>query len=378
MSLSEIETRFAEIRTLVESETDMNVEALELLTKEADALEERKAELNKKAEERAALIEKAKTSTEVVAELKKERKNMDEILTREQILESKEYRSAFFKKLAGEALNEAELRFTSTTGNFGGSLPVETAKQIFSNIEEQHPILGDITLYRTGSVFEISLHNAIAAGDAAIVAQGLANADEENTWAKVTLSGKDFSKHVEISYALSKMNGQALEQYLVQEISERLGAALAKEVVTQVTADTHADNNKTSAAVKVTTFAELNGLFALLKQAKGKAVYCNEFTLYSYLTSIVDTTGRPIFQSSMQDGVAGMLLGSPVKVEDAVADNIFLIGAPKKVVGNMVQDIMIESDRDIKRHVDIFSGYARFECKLTNAKSFVIFTMKLI
>lgn len=377
MTLSEIETRFAEIRELVASESpDLDVEGLNT---EVDALEERKIQLNKKIEERAALIEKAKLSTEIIAEQKKEeRKNMDEILTREQVLESKEYRSAFFKKLAGEALNDAELRFTSTTGNFGGSLPIETAKQIFSNIEEQHPILGDITLYRTGSVFEITLHNAIAAGDAAIVAQGVANANEENTWAKVTLSGKDFAKHVEISYALSKMNGQALEQYLVQEISDRLGAALAKEVVTQVTADTHADNKKTSAAVKVTTFAELNGLFALLKQAKGKAVYCNEFTLYSYLTSIVDTTGRPVFQASMQDGVAGMLLGSPVKVEDAVADNIFLIGAPKKVVGNMVQDIMIESDRDIKRHVDIFSGYARFECKLTNAKSFVIFTMKLV
>lgn len=292
---------------------------------------------------------------------------------------SPEYRSAFFKKLAGETLSEIEERaFTSTTANFGGALPVETVKQIISNIEEEHPILRDITLYRSGTILEVTLHNAIAAGDAAVVNQGVANADEENTWAKVTLSGKDFAKSVEISYALSKMNGQALEAYLVQEISERLGAALAKDVVTQVVADTHADNKKTSAAVKVTTFVELNGLFALLKQAKGKAVYCNEFTLYSYLTSIVDTTGRPVFQPSMQDGVAGMLLGSPVKVEDAVADNIFLIGAPKKVIGNMVQDIMIESDRDIKRHVDIFSGYARFECKLTNAKSFVVFTMKLV
>ena len=371
MTLQEINTRLVELR----SQIDLPEVDLESLETEINNLLEEKRTLNDKAEKREALIQKALVEPQVIVEQYEERNEKPKM---ENILATPEYRSGFFKKLAGETLNETEERFISTTANFGGALPVETAKRIFSNIEESHPILGDITLYRTGSVFEISLHNAIAAGDAAVTAQGVAPAAEQNTFAKVTLSGKDFSKFVEISYALGKMNGQALEQYLVGEISERIGAALAADVVAQIVADTHADNKKTSTAVKVTTFVELNGLFALLKQARGKVVYCNEFTLYSYLTSIVDTTGRPIFQASMQEGVAGMLLGSPVKVEDAVADNVFLIGAPKKVVGNMVQDIMIEKDRDVKRHVDIFSGYARFECKLTNAKSFVIFTMKLV
>lgn len=371
-SYKDIELRRNELKLELE-----NPEAdLEVIKTEIRSLEEATEQLNKQVEKREALIKAAnEVSQPNIIEQYEERNEKPKM---ENILATLEYRSAFFKKLSGETLNETEERFISTTANFGGALPVETAKQIFSNIEELHPILGDITLYRTGSVFEISLHNAIAAGDAAVTAQGVAPAAEQNTFAKVTLSGKDFSKFVEISYALGKMNGQALEQYLVGEISERIGAALAADVVAQIVADTHANNKKTSAAVRVTTFVELNGLFALLKQARGKAIYCNEFTLYSYLTSIVDTTGRPIFQASMQEGVAGMLLGSPVKIEDAVADNVFLIGAPKKVVGNMVQDIMIEKDRDVKRHVDIFSGYARFECKLTNPTSFVIFTMRLV
>ena len=371
MTLKEIEVRNAEL--FAQSELpDANLEAIE---QEINELQERSKKIIEESEKRQANIRQALSGSAPVVEQYEERNEKPKM---ENILATPEYRSAFFKKLAGETLNETEQRFISTTANFGGALPVETANLIFSNIEEQHPILGDITIYRTGSVLEVTLHNAIAAGDAAVTAQGVAPAAEQNTFAKVTLSGKDFAKFVEISYALSKMNGQALEQYLVQEISDRLGAVLAADVVAQVVADTHVDNKKTSAAIRVTTFVELNGLFALLKQAKGKAIYCNEFTLYSYLTSIVDTTGRPIFQASMQEGVAGMLLGSPVKVEDSVADNVFLIGAPKKVIGNMVQDIMIETDRDVKRHVDIFSGYARFECKLTNAKSFVVFTMKLV
>ena len=369
-SLKDIELRRSELKV----ELDKPEADLDAIETEIRSLEEAKEKLNKKAEQREALIEQAKKES-VLVEKQEERKEVNKM---EFTLHSPEYRSAYFKRLAEEKLTEVEERaYTSTTANFGGALPVETVNKIWSNIEEEHAILGDITLYRSGSILEVTLHNAIVAGDAAVVNQGVANADEENTFAKVTLSGKDFSKTVEISYALSKMNGQALEQYLVGEISARLGAALAADVVAQIIADTAAGNKKTSAAVKVTTFAELNSLFALLKQAKGKVVYCNEFTLYSYLTSIVDTTGRPIFQPSMQAGIQGMLIGSPVKVEDAVADNVFLIGAPKKVVGNMVQDIMIETDRDIKRHVDIFSGYARFQCKLTHDKSFVVFTMKL-
>ena len=372
MTLKEIEVRNAEL--FAQSELpDANLEAIE---QEINELQERSKKIIEESEKRQANIRQALSGSAPVVEQYEERNEKPKM---ENILATPEYRSAFFKKLAGEQLNETEERaFTSTTVNFGGALPVETAGMIWSNIEEEHPILGDITLYRSNTIFEVTLHNAIAAGDAAVTAQGVAPASEQNTFAKVTLSGKDFVKHVEISYALGKMNGQALEQYLIQEVADRIGAALASDIVTQIVADTHADNKKTSAAIKVTTFVELNGLFALLKQAKGKVVYCNEFTLYSYLTSIVDTTGRPIFQPSMQDGVAGFLLGSPVKVEDSVADNVFLIGAPKKVVGNMVQDIMIEQDRDIKRHVDIFAGYARFECKLTNPKSFVVFTMKLV
>lgn len=293
-------------------------------------------------------------------------------------LEMPEYRSAYFKTLAGEQLSEIEQRaFTATTTNFGGAMPTATLNEIWSNIEEEHPIINDITLYRTGTIMEVSLHTAIVAGDAAVVAQGVANDDEENTFIKVTLSGKDFSKSVEISYALGLMSAPALETYLVKEISDRLGAAIARDIVAQIIADTAAGNKKTSAAVKITTFVELNGLFALLKQAKNVVVYANRSTFFTYLTSIVDTTGRPLFQTSMQDGAIGNLIGSLAKIEDAVADNVFIIGDPKQVKGNMIQDIMVESDKDIKRHVNIYAGYARFECKLSNSLSFVIFTMKL-
>ena len=111
--------------------------------------------------------------------------------------------------------------------------------------------------------------------------------------------------------------------------------------------------------------------FALLQNQKGGiVVYGRRSTIYKYLVGMVDTAGRPIFQINAQNGAEGTLIGAPVKVEDAVAADTLLIGYPKQVVGNMIQDILIESDKDIKKHVITYAGYARFECKLMASKAF--------
>lgn len=373
MTLKQVEERQAEIRTALQGDvTELATEALQAMNTELDELQTRRAEINTEIENREKILKEAKSKGFTVAQ-PKEVKTMEEKFT----LASPEFRSAFFKTLAGEKLNEVEQRaFVETTATFGGALPVETANQIWSNIEEEHPILGDITTYRAKSVLEITVHTAIAAGDAAVVAQGVANADAQNTYVKVTLSGKDFSMSVDVSYAMGMMASPALEPYLIQEISDRIGSALSADVIAQIVADTAAGNKKTSAAVKVTTYVELNSLFALLKASRGAVVYANEATIYNYLTSIVDTTGRPVFQPNANDDIVGYLLGKPVKIESAGTDNLFYIGNPKKITGNFVQDIMIEFAKDIKTHVYTYAGYARFECKLTNDKAFVVFTVK--
>lgn len=373
MNLKEIETRMSEIKLEI-SDEQITDERINLLTEEVENLKTERASIQKGLEQRQKLIDDTLNGKgEIVEENKKEERKVE---LEKYDIKSPEYRNVYFKRLAGETLTEVEERaFINTTANFGGALPIETLNEIWSNIEEEHPILGDISLYRSGTILEVSVHTAIVAGDASVKAQGVAADDEENTFVKVTLSGKDFVKHSEISYALGKMSAGALEAYLKGEIVARLGAALAADVIAQIVSDTAAGNKKTSANVKVTTYAELNSMFALVK-AKGLAVYANSQTIYNYLTSIVDTTGRPVYQPSAQAGVAGFLIGAPVKVEDAGADNLFYIGAPKKVIGNLVQDIMVESQRDIKRHVDIHAGYARFECKLTKDTAFVVFTVK--
>lgn len=299
-------------------------------------------------------------------------------------VESAEYRTGFLKAMLGVELSAEErtaVDFVATTTDAtygsGNVLPRTMANKIWDLVEEQHSILGDVTMYRTGTILEVAKRTAITQGDAKSVNEAAANDDEINTFVKVTLAGKDFSKHVDISYAMAKMSIDAFEQFLTNEIADRIGAALAADVVAQILSDYDDTNNEIeTAAAGVIAWTDVTAAFAVIKNAKRKVVYASEATIYGYLASMVDENGRPIFQPNAQAGIEGYLLGAPVKVEDAVSGDVLLIGDAGQVVYNMVQDIMVEADRDIKKHVITYSGYARGEGALIAPKAFATLTVQ--
>lgn len=207
--------------------------------------------------------------------------------------ESKEYRNAFLKNLLGQELTKEErAAFVHTTANTSAVLPTTMLNTIWDLVSQRHSIMGDITIYRTGTILEVVKHTAIAQGAAKTVAENTANDDEQNTFVKVTLSGKDFSKHVNISYAMERMSIDALERYLIDEISASLGDALADDVIAQIGTDMTGGNKVNSAANDTLTFKELASLFGKLKRVGTVSVYATRATIYNYLVGMVDTTGR--------------------------------------------------------------------------------------
>lgn len=368
MTMEDIEKRYAEINV----EMDKPEADIDALTEEVRNLKERKTELEKAAEKRRELKADVSENGTTVRkftdpEERKETPGAD----------SKEYRNAFLKNLLGMDMSREErAAFVHTTQNTGNVLPTTMLNQIWDLVSKQHSIMGDITIYRTGTILEVIKHTAIAQGAAKTVAENAANDDEQNTFVKVTLSGKDFSKHVDISYAMQRMSIDALEQYLVAEISRSMGDAMADDVIAQIGTDMTSANKVESAAEGTLSFKELATVFGMLKRVGAVSVYATRSTIYNYLVGMVDTTGRPIFQPSAQTGQEGVILGAQIKVEDSVADNVILIGDGKKLVYNMVQDIMIESDKDIKKHVTTYSGYARGEGALIEPDAFVQLTVK--
>ena len=381
MSVDELLQRQQELAEEIPEETrgQMTTEEIE---KRADDLEAVKNELEARKQAAAKLEEQRKqvaenTGKKPMAKFEEERK-MDYNES------SPEYRSAFLKTLKGMELEQEErAAYVATTGdttpgNHGAGLliPTEMLNNIWSLIEEQHAILGDITLYRTNTYLSIPVHTAIAQGDATAVSENAANDDEINNFITVTLHGQDYSKTVKISYAMAKMSIDALETYLTNEIAERLGAAMARDTIAGILTDYYTTDNTVVALNDTLTYKDVAAAFGALKNANGGAVvYGTNKTIYTRLAVLEDTEGHLIFQPDATAGIQGRLLGAPVKVDDGLADDVLLVGYPRNVVGNVVQDIMVETDRDISKHVIIYSGYARYESKLIAPKSFAKITV---
>lgn len=367
--IEEIEARLSAIS----GELDNDSADIDALEKEVRDLKAEKKQLEEAAEKRNRLkgeVASGKTG-EVIRRFSPEQTE-----TRSYGPSSPEYRNAFLKNLLDlDMTKEERAAFVHTTANTSAVLPTTMLNTIWDLVSQRHSIMGDITIYRTGTILEVVKHTAIAQGAAKTVAENTANDDEQNTFVKVTLSGKDFSKHVDISYAMERMSIDAFEQYLIDEISASLGDAMADDVIAQIGTDMTSGNKVNSAANSALTFKELAALFGKLKRVNTVSVYATRATIYNYLVGMVDTTGRPIFQPSAQAGQEGVILGAQIKVEDSVADNVILVGDARKVNYNMVQDIMIESDRDIKKHVTTYSGYARGSGALIDPDAFAQLTV---
>lgn len=291
---------------------------------------------------------------------------------------SVEYKNAFLKHISGRDDQMTKLEneaFTHTTQNTPNVLPTTMLDQIWDLVSANHVIVGDVTTYRTSTILEVVKHTAIAQGAAAIVSENAANDDEQNTFVKVTLSGKDFVKSVEISYAEAKMSINALEAYLVAEISRSIGDALADDMVETIEGDIDNDNKFNAATSGTLAFDDVTKAFGLLKRVNNPVVYLTRKTLYNYVVGMTNSAGQLIYQADANEGANGHLLGAQVKIEDSVADGKILIGDPKKVVNNVIQDVMVETDKDIKLHKFIYSGYERSECALIDTRAFAEVTV---
>lgn len=360
-----IEARMNEIKTEMEAD-DADITAL---TEEVDNLEARKNELKDAADKKKELRSRvAKGLGVTVRHLTEEEKAPAGI-------DSKEYRNAWLKTIRGDELSDAEKRVlvTGITGTTPGTgtdvtsqsllVPTEILNNIWSLITEQHPILNDVTVYRTGVVIEVLIHTA--SSGASIVAENAAPNEESNTFTKKTLAGKDFAKYIDLSYAMERMSIDALQSYLQNEIGQQMGYKMAADAVLTI------EGSITNTAVQGYTYAKVCEAFGALKRVQNVVVYGTRSDIYTNLIGMTDDNGRPIFQADPTGKAIGFVLGAPVKVEDAVTEG-FLIGDPKRFVYNMVQDIMIESDRDIKKHVTTYSGYARGEGALVDTESFIV------
>ena len=364
MRIDEINTRLAAIQTELESASG---DALTALESEVERLTAERQQILTDAQTRQQLRENiaAGIVPGTTIENHEEENPME---NRTFTLESEEYRSAFLRNLRGEEMSDIERRaFTFLTTNTTAPLPTVMQNRIIDLIGEAHPIVADVYTMHSNTAISIPVAKSIAA-DAGKTDEGASSHELQLTFENINLSGDDYTANVKLSYKMQNMAIPAFEDYLVTQISARLGSKLAADIVANIKAKIASDN-KVATGVN---YANICAAFGELKRVGTVVVYGTRKGVYNKLVGMVDQNKRPIFQQPITASAAGAILGAVIKFDDAIGDTELLIGDPKKYLQNVVAPVMIESDRDLDKHQVVYSGYTCQQGTLTDDKAFAL------
>lgn len=377
MTVEELEAR----RLAIVDELDADGADLDALEAEAKGikaeLEARKAAAAKKAEIRKSVAEGAGT---VINEIpKQEERNMSEIIYNAQ---SPEYRTAWLKNIAqrdgqkifGELTETEQRAFTFTTANSGAVVPTETLNKIVELVQSMAPMYDDATKTGMTKGFGVPRHKAIVAGDAAATDEGVANADEQDSFDLLALDGVEIKKHVEITRKMQWQSIDAFEAWLTDHIAKRI--AVAKDAQIRARLDAVATGIAAANVLTAQTYAEatVRAILAKIKEAGTKVWYANTNTIWNGLAGIQDGNDRPLFVPSTTDSdptVQGRIYGGAVKVDENLADNVVYVGVPASILANDFEDLFMQNSIDPKTFKTIIAGYSLFDAGLENPLAMV-------
>lgn len=345
MTVEELEARKAEILTEMDAE-GADVDALLEESRNIKAeLEARKAEEAKKVEIREAVAE---GEGEVIQTFE----NVEERKVEKFGIDSKEYRDAFMANLVGQATVEqrAILADNSAYGD-GLSLPVGLDTQIWDQVTTAHPILADVAVLRAGMAIKVTKMTPAAVTKKM---DSATSTEQTFTSAEVTLVGADYHTYVTLSYAEAKMSQGAMEAFLVKEVADAIGEALAKDVFARILSDATTAQKVTSTS---DMFADIKSALALAEQARTPIIYAPATAYYEIVGAIAQ--GSPFN--------IGTTLGCQVKL-DSAATKVTVVD-PGMFVLDVIQDTIIESERDAKNAQFVIGGYMRAEGCLRKTKA---------
>lgn len=372
LSIEDVEKRMNEIRSI-----DLDkAENIEELTKEVDALTERrnalKADASAKKELRAKIANGAVQTT--VIEKPKENRTMT--LTKENYRASEEYRSAFLNNLMGRQLNE-EQRAAFALAGVDPVIPESMQTSIITKVKEYAPILSEITLLNVNGTVKFAVEGTVAGAD--IHAENAEITAATDTLVEVTLSTYEVTKLVQISDSVRTMTINAFESWLIDNLSESIaikiesliwngtGSAQAKGINTITFDAAHKVEVAKSASL---TAQNVYDLFGKLKTgyARNAKIYMNRKTLFSDFLPLVDKSKNDLVVAT---GGTYYVLGTPVELTDSIADHEAIMFDPKKYVANMPENTNIKQSVDLRHNAYLYLGVAQFDGKPALEEAFV-------
>lgn len=315
------------------------------------------------------------------------------------VLETQEYRSAFYKSLLGQAMTDpekaaydaglkiAEKRadaFTSST-DAAAVLPTQTLNEIIKKARTQGGLLAECRSFSLPT--KISVPVGTPGDKAAWHTEGAEVDGEKVIPTTVTFDGYEIIKVFSISAKARRMSIAAFESYLVEELTacvmETINDALVNGTGTGQGTGllsgitwTAGKNMIQADKTKGITYADVVKTVALLKRgySNGAKWAMNNAALYTEFYGMVDSTGRPVFIADPKTEGIGKILGHEVVIDDNIPDDTVILGNFSQYMGyNLPEGIAVEVSREssFRKGLIDYRALAIADCKPIVAEAFV-------
>lgn len=307
-----------------------------------------------------------------------------------------EYRSAFYKTLMGQKLNDSEkAAFNavvekradaySASTDVAAAIPTQTLNEVIKKARTMGGLIAEARAFHMPA--NIAIPVGTPSSNAAWHTEGAAVESEKLSLASVTFGGYEIIKIFSISAKVKTMTISAFESYLVDELTACVMGTINTALIsgTGVSQGTGLETGVTwtdgTNAVKVAKtasvkYADVVATVAMLKRgySQGAKWAMNNATLYNVFYGMTDGNERPIFIADPKNESVGKILGFDVVIDDNIADGVAYLGNYSKYLGyNMPMGISLESSREssFKSGLIDYRAMAIADCKPILTEAFV-------
>ncbi|KMJ56433.1 phage capsid protein, partial [Bacillus sp. LL01] len=325
-SLTDIEKRAAEIGQVIDTDPNADVSSLNI---ELDGLKEAKVNVEQRSQGNQGGSFNPITGMSF---------NQKKEVPTENIFESTEYRSAFYKTMLGQKLTDIENRTFNqamqqqeterradafnTTTNSAAVLPTTTLNEVIKKARTMGGLIGHVRNFNIPT--NISVPIGTPSSKAQWHVEGAPVDSEKVQTTAVQFGGYEVIKVFSISAAAKKMTVQAFESYMIDELTNCVMEAIAEALVNgtgegQGTGiDTGITWNESNNLELTGDYTDFTKSLAMLKRgyATGAKFAMNNATLYNKVYSLVDGNNRPIFIADPKNESIGRILGKEVVIDD--------------------------------------------------------------
>lgn len=380
--LEEIAARLAAIAT----EAEAPGADLAALNAETTALLEERKQLLEQAQQRNALLGRIANGElgTVVPGATGTQQPTTETRTREEILASPEYRTAWAKRLMrrpDSAFTAAEQRAlgavltttatTATTAtssvdgvnNGGLFIPTDVLDSFLNEVALLSPVFNDINRVNVSGIVSLPYKKSVSA--AKTRKEGTANTDAEFVWAEVKITLAEVSATVRVTWKLETMTPDSFINYLVNELVADHGEQIIEQLIygtgtgndtLGITKHEVIDGTYTEGA-KILEVIETNLKKMNARAKRGAKIYLST-DLAEAVTFSKDGNGAYVLNPINSVGV-NSVARYQVEVDPYLHAGDFLIGALKRnTLAQFAEDVSVTKDVSGRERINDYTSYS--------------------